>query len=96
MEGIFLWSSIFSYFLCFASFMIKAIFKKEYFSYIGFKLFYLGFISEILLISYRWILTEHPPVMGGYENSLTGSLSIGLLYIIGAKFYHKLVSLQKH
>lgn len=81
-HGIFLWLAIAGYSVSFLASLAGLIFKKEKWVDFGFKVFIASFVFHTLSFISRWIITWHPPVYGQYENSLTASWFIAVLFFI--------------
>lgn len=81
-EGIFLWASIGLYSIAFLLFLSGLIFRKETFPTYGYRLSLAGFLLHTGAIVLRTVATGHLPVMATYENSLSGTWFIMLVYFV--------------
>jgi len=90
LEGIFLWTGMFSYLFGFAFFLAVVTFKKEAWQKRGWYLVVAGLIAQTASMVTRWIVSGHPPVQGNYENSLLGSWFLILVYFYGVLKYPRM------
>jgi len=81
-EGIFVWIAIGLYSIGFLLFLSGLVFKKERYPVHGYRLALIGFFFHTGAIVARWIATGHLPVMATYENSLSGTWFILLIYFV--------------
>lgn len=72
-EAVGLWVGVFGYVLAIVALTANAFFDKRWLVRLGSGLTGLGFLSHTVAILVRWAATGHAPVMGAYENSLSGS-----------------------
>lgn len=72
-EGIGLWVGVFGYVLAVVALLADVFFDKAWLRKTGAGLATTGFAAHTLAIVVRWAATGHAPVMGAYENSLTGA-----------------------
>jgi len=72
-EAMGLWVGVFGYVLAVVALTAAAFFDKRWMRLTGGSLAGLGFASHSLAIVVRWVATGHAPVMGAYENSLSGA-----------------------
>jgi cytochrome c-type biogenesis protein CcsB len=86
-EAVFLWTSLFSYFVCFLFYLAGAIFKKEWATRWGWRFFLLSFFLQTLTIGVRWYISGRVPVMVSYEHYQLGTWFIGLATIISGILY---------
>ncbi len=80
LEAISLWLSIAFYVFAFIFLLVEAIFKKNVLNCLYPTL--AGFCFHTISGILRWSITSHPPVLSGYENSLSGSWFVILIGII--------------
>jgi len=83
-EAVGLWVGVFSYVLAVVALTAAAFFDKRWMRLAGLGLAGLGFGAHSLAIVVRWAATGHAPVMGAYENSLSGAWFV--VAIAGAFF----------
>ena len=81
-EGIFLWIAIALYSVSFLLFLMGMVFRKEKLPVRAYHLALAGFLMHSGAIVVRWVITGHLPVMQTYENSLSGTWFIMLIYFV--------------
>lgn len=86
-EGIFIWIAIGFYSFSFLFFLTGMVFKREALQGWAFRLAVAGFAMHTGAIVVRWVVTGHLPVMKTYENSLSGTWFIVLIYLIMRSFF---------
>ena len=87
LEGILLWSSMFSYFFSFLFYLIAAVFKKERFTSWGWRAFIISFLLQTATILWRWYISGRIPVMVSYEHYQLGTWFIAVATIISGFLY---------
>lgn len=68
-----LWTAVFAYVLATVALTAAAFFERRWQRVLGGALGALGLAGHSLAIVVRWAATGHAPVMGAYENSLSGA-----------------------
>ncbi len=81
-EEIFVWLAIGGYAFAFLLFMQGLAFRKERSQNYGFRLIIAAVACQTVAIGVRWYVTGHMPVMHTYENSLVGSWSVIVTYLV--------------
>lgn len=84
LEGILLWTGMFSYLLGFALFLASLTFHRSRYTNWGWRFSQGALLGHTLAGIARWIASGHPPVEGNYENALLGSWFLAGLYLAGA------------
>lgn len=79
-EGIFLWTAIGFYVISFALGLFFSVFRRK--RGIDVWLLRIASVAHLLAILSRWHATGHLPVMGVYENSLTGSWFLSITFVL--------------
>lgn len=80
-EGIALWSAIAAYALGFAALSASGIFRREGLRRAGTALGAAGIAAHAAALAARWIGAGHAPVMGTYENSLSGAFFLPVIFV---------------
>jgi cytochrome c-type biogenesis protein CcsB len=81
-EEIFLWLAVAGYAVSFLLFLNGLVFKREKLQVWGYRIAVSGLLAETVAIGVRWAVTGHIPAMYTYENSLAGSWSVMVTYVV--------------
>lgn len=87
LEGIALWAAIAAYALAFVALSGGGIFRRAGLRRAGTALGAAGILAHAVALAARWIGAGHAPVMGSYENSLTGALFLAVIFVAAAWRY---------
>ncbi|MBW2733959.1 MAG: cytochrome c biogenesis protein CcsA [Deltaproteobacteria bacterium] len=87
LEAILLWGAILAYVLAFVALSASPFFKAPWLPRAGLMLTFAAVVAHGGAILTRWIGTGHAPVMGSYENSLTGAFFLPLIWGVMAWRY---------
>lgn len=85
-EGIFIWLSIAGYVLGLGAYWVGWLFKKGAGMNWGWRVTIAAFLLQNAAIVARWQGVGHPPVMGTYESSLTGSWFLVILFFASSRW----------
>lgn len=89
-EGATLWISIALYSLSLMAYIIAIFFNREKWANLAYRGIVTGFLFQLATIVTRWIITGHPPAYGIYENILSGSFGLVLIFLIASKIYNNI------
>jgi len=84
-EGILLWTAVAGYVLAFVAALISGLFRRVWAAGLTRWSWPAALILHLGAGIARWIATGHAPVMGAYENSLSGSFFVGVVFFLLAR-----------
>lgn len=88
-EAVFIWIAAWIYGMSFLAFLYGLVFRNEKGVRFGFYLAVSGLVPQVISAGIRWAATGHPPIMREYENALTGSSLVLIVFIMLRHWYRR-------